>query len=45
MDVAEDKDGHNYYYVHWFDCVTKDREKAADMIKGTMEKWIAKIWK
>ena len=45
MDVAEDKDGHNYYYVHWFDCVTKDREKAADMIKGPMEKWIAKIWK
>lgn len=45
VDVAEDEEGYNYYYVHWIDVAEMDREKAGDMIKGTMEKWIGRIWK
>ena len=44
-EVAKDEDGKNYYYVHWIDMETQDREKAADIIKGTMESWIGRIWK
>lgn len=45
MDVAEDESGKNYYYIHWIDVAETDREKAGDAIKGTMEKWIGRIWK
>ena len=45
VDVAEDEEGNNYYYVHWIDVAEMDREKAGDIIKGTMEKWIGRIWK
>ena len=45
LDVAEDEDGKNYYYIHWIDVAETDREKAGDAIKGTMEKWIGRIWK
>lgn len=45
MDVAEDEDGKNYYYIHWVNVTETDREKAGDAIKGTMEKWIGRIWK
>jgi len=45
MDVAEDEAGKNYYYIHWIDVAETDREKAGDAIKGTMEKWIGRIWK
>ena len=44
MDVAEDEKGNNYYYIHWIDVAETDRVKAADAIKGTMEKWIGRIW-
>lgn len=44
MDVAEDEDGKNYYYIHWIDVSEPDRDKAGDAIKGTMEKWIGRIW-
>ena len=44
LDVAEDEKGKNYYYVHWIDVAETDRDKAGDAIKGTMEKWIGRIW-
>lgn len=45
LDVAEDEEGKNYYYVHWIDVAETDRDKAGEAIKGTMEKWIGRIWK
>jgi multicomponent Na+:H+ antiporter subunit E len=45
MDVAEDEDGKNYYYVHWLDVAETDRDKAGEAIKGRMERWIGRIWK
>ncbi|MBQ8935039.1 MAG: Na+/H+ antiporter subunit E, partial [Oscillospiraceae bacterium] len=45
MDVAEDEDGKNYYYVHWIDVAETDRDKAGQAIKGRMERWIGRIWK
>ncbi|MCD7946054.1 MAG: Na+/H+ antiporter subunit E [Clostridiales bacterium] len=45
MDVAEDEEGNNYYYVHWIDVTETDREKAGEVIKGRMERWIGRIWK
>ncbi len=44
MEVAEDKHGNNYYYIHWIDVTETNRFKAGDIIKGTMEKWIGRIW-
>lgn len=45
LDVAEDEEGRNYYYIHWIDVTETDRDKAGEAIKGTMEKWIGRIWK
>lgn len=45
MDVAEDENGKNYYYVHWINVTETDREKAGEIIKGRMERWIGRIWK
>ncbi len=45
LDVAEDEEGNNYYYIHWIDVAETDRVKAGEAIKGTMEKWIGRIWK
>lgn len=44
LDIAEE-DGKDYYYIHWIDVSETDREKAGDVIKGRMEKWIRRIWK
>jgi multicomponent Na+:H+ antiporter subunit E len=43
MDIAEE-DGRTYYYIHCIDVTETDPEKAGDAIKGTMEKWIRRIW-
>ena len=43
MDVAEEN-GNTYYYIHWIDVATEDIDEASDGIKGTMEKWIRRIW-
>lgn len=43
MEIAE-QDGRTYYYVHWID-VTADGEEAGSIIKGTMEKWLRRVWK
>ncbi len=44
MDIAE-QDGKTYYYIHWIDVSTEDMKEAGDSIKGTMEKWIRRIWR
>lgn len=44
MDIAEEK-GKTYYYIHWIDVATEDVREAGDSIKGTMEKWIRRIWR
>ena len=43
MECAEDQ-GQLYYYIHWMDVRETDPEKAGDMIKGRMEKWVRRIW-
>ena len=43
MDMAEEK-GKLYYYIHWIDVAETEPAKAGDAIKGTMEKWIRRIW-
>ena len=43
LDICEDQ-GRDYYYVHWIDVAETDRDKAGDIIKGTMEKWLRRIW-
>lgn len=43
MDIAEEG-GKTYYYIHWIDVATSDIKEAGDSIKGTMEKWIRRIW-
>jgi multicomponent Na+:H+ antiporter subunit E len=45
MNVAEDESGKNYYYVQWIDVAQEDRTKAGEIIKGRMERAIARIWK
>ena len=42
VDAAE-CDGQDYIYVHWIDVQTTDREKAGEIIKGRLEKWIRRI--
>ena len=43
LDVAEE-DGQNYLYIHWIDVTEQDSVKAGEIIKGSLEKWIARIW-
>ena len=43
MDIAEGN-GKTYYYIHWIDASTDHIDEAGDNIKGTMEKWIRRIW-
>ena len=43
MECAEDE-GQLYYYIHWLDVQEEDPEKAGDIIKGRMEKWVRRIW-
>lgn len=43
MDTVEEK-GKLYYYIHWIDVAETEAVKAGDAIKGTLEKWIGRIW-
>ena len=43
MDIAEEE-GQTYYYIHWINVTTEDGEAAGEAIKGTLEKWIRRIW-
>ena len=44
MDMAEDGEGKLWYYIHWIDAVTDDPAQAGQSIKGTLEKWVRRIW-
>ena len=44
MDMAEDEEGQLFYYIHWIDAVTDDPAAAGESIKGTLEKWVRRIW-
>ncbi len=44
MDVVEEN-GKNWCYIHWIDVASEDPEEAGKAIKGTLEKWIGRIWK
>ena len=43
LDIAE-QEGKTYYYIHWIDVAETDREKAGELIKGSLEKGIGRIW-
>ena len=43
MDMVEEK-GKLYYYIHWIDVAETEAAKAGEAIKGTLEKWIGRIW-
>lgn len=44
LDIAQQSE-QTYYYIHWIDVTETDGEKAGEIIKGRMEKWIRRIWK
>lgn len=43
LDIAQQGE-QTYYYIHWIDVTETDGEKAGEIIKGRMEKWIRRIW-
>ena len=44
LDIAEDANGQNWFYIHWIDMTTEDEAQAGEIIKGRMETWIRRIW-
>jgi multicomponent Na+:H+ antiporter subunit E len=44
MDIVEEN-GKNYYYIHWIDVAVQDGKEAGEAIKGTLEKWIRRVFK
>ncbi|MEG1632608.1 MAG: Na+/H+ antiporter subunit E [Oscillospiraceae bacterium] len=44
MEMAEEGE-QLYYYIHWIDVKETDSVKAGEAIKGTLEKWVGRIWK
>lgn len=44
LDVVEEK-GRNYIYIHWIDVQSKDSQEAGNMIKGSLESGVRRIWK
>ena len=44
MDIA-DQDEKTWLYIHWLHVDCTEPEQAGDSIKGTLEKWIRRIWK
>ena len=43
MDIAEEK-GVTYYYIHWINVTSTFPKEAGEAIKGTLEKWVRRIW-
>ncbi len=43
MDIVSEN-GKDYYYIHWIDVTTTDRVKAGEIIKGSLEKGVRRIW-
>lgn len=44
MDITEE-DGQTYYYIHWIDVTKPSGKEAGDEIKGTLEKWLRRVWR
>lgn len=44
MDVVEEK-GKNEIYIHWIDVQSKNPAEAGEMIKGSLESGVRRIWK
>ena len=44
MDIV-DEGGKTYYYIHWIHVAETEGKKAGEAIKGTLEKWIRRIFK
>ena len=44
LDIAEDKQGRNWYYIHWIDMTTENESEAGEIIKGRMEKALRRVW-
>ena len=43
MEITEE-DGPIYYYIHWIDVQKPSGKEAGDAIKGTLEKWLRRVW-
>ena len=43
MDIVE-QDGQTYYYIHCIEVPEGTPEEQGDAIKGTLEKWVRRIW-
>lgn len=43
MEITEEAD-QVYYYVHWIDVSKPSGKEAGDAIKGTLEKWLRRVW-
>ena len=43
MEITEEE-GQTYYYNHWIDVTKPSGKEAGDAIKGTLEKWVRRIW-
>ena len=44
LDIAEDKDGKTWYYIHWIDVATAEPEAAGEAIKGRLERGLRRVW-
>lgn len=44
MDIVEE-DEKNYMYIHWIDVSARDIKQASEIIKGTFEPWVRRIFK
>ena len=44
LDVAEDEEGKAWYYIHWIDVAEGTEEEQGEAIKGTLEKWVGRIF-
>lgn len=44
MDIV-DEEGRNYIYIHWIDVQSMDPVQAGNMIKGSLESGVRRIWK
>ena len=43
MEITSEND-QTYYYIHWIDVQKPSGEEAGNAIKGTLEKWLRRVW-
>ena len=44
LDIAEDKEGKTWYYIHWIDVTTAEPEAAGEAIKGRLVRGLRRVW-